>query len=136
MNKWASGFSVGILSGILFCGIALFFQSAIQDFVRSKRFIKGTIATFPVSKDMKYGDINDPVLFIEGTGHGYSVRISRTSDPGDYFHEFPIDFYPLGADIRREIQDCKVVWTDAGVEIATPYGHKIFFPKKSFLGGR
>jgi len=38
--------------------------------------------------------------------------------------------------VKVLLEQCKVVWEEDGVWFIEPIGHKLFFPKKSFMGGR
>lgn len=69
-----------------------------------------------------------------GWPHRYQLFIGRGMEIeyGHYLdHSFPED-----GDINDYIKNSKVAWNQEGVEFIEADGHRVFIPKKAFIGGR
>src|SRR4030095_228172 len=63
----------------------------------------------------------------------YIILISRKGDK-EYGHVISyIDPAPVSED---EIQKTRVIWSNGGIEVTFPLGHKLYIPKERFTGGR
>lgn len=63
----------------------------------------------------------------------YIIMISRKGDK-DYGHVINyIDPDPVS---EEEIQKTRVIWSNDGIEVTFPAGHKLYIPKERFTGGR
>jgi len=63
----------------------------------------------------------------------YIIMISRKRDK-EYGHVISyIDPTPVSED---EIQKTRVIWSNEGIEVTFPLGHKLYIPKERFTGGR
>lgn len=63
----------------------------------------------------------------------YIILISRKGDM-EYGHVINyIDPLPVSED---EIKKTRVIWSNEGIEITFPMGHKLYIPKDKFIGGR
>lgn len=54
----------------------------------------------------------------------------------EYGHYVRISFPVRSAEMETHIKASKVEWTAEGVQLEPPSGHRIFVPKKMFIGGR
>lgn len=74
--------------------------------------------------------------FLGGPSPRHGVFIGHDNSYGHWFdctfHAGSLDKDEIDAYIRRAI----VEWTEQGVSIKQESGHVIFFPKKTFTGGR
>jgi hypothetical protein len=70
-----------------------------------------------------------------GTHRNYSIHISRSKEIS-YGHYKAYSFGLSSSEATKYLQNCNVNWTNDGVTFLEPTGHKMFFPKKSFIGGR
>jgi len=63
----------------------------------------------------------------------YILMVSRKEDK-DYGHVLNyID--PHSVD-EKEIEKTRVIWSNEGIEVTFPAGHKLYIPKDKFIGGR
>lgn len=65
----------------------------------------------------------------------YFIYVGKESDAVTYGHIKNYSF-EYNTDIQSYLNDCKVNWSQDGVTLKEPGGHKVFIPKKSFIGGR
>lgn len=72
-------------------------------------------------------------------GGSKPVHVINIGWDADYVHWFDCTFHAGTLDedeIDAYIRRSTVEWTEAGVSIKQESGHVIFFPKKTFIGGR
>jgi hypothetical protein len=63
----------------------------------------------------------------------YIIMVSRKNDE-NYGHVLNyIDPSPISED---EIKKTRVIWSNEGIEVTFPAGHKLYIPKEKFIGGR
>ena len=63
----------------------------------------------------------------------YIMMVSRKEDK-EYGHVLNyIDPSPLS---EEEIVKTRVIWSNEGIEVTFPAGHKLYIPKDTFIGGR
>ncbi len=63
----------------------------------------------------------------------YILMVSRKEDK-DYGHVLNyIDPSPIS---EHEIEKTRVIWSNEGIEVTFPAGHKLYIPKEKFIGGR
>jgi hypothetical protein len=66
----------------------------------------------------------------------YYVFIGPGTGFPSYGHVVEHDFFPGQKDRDTYIRNCTVTWTIDGVTLEQESGHRLFIPKKSFIGGR
>ncbi|HEY9645015.1 MAG TPA: hypothetical protein V6C88_01525, partial [Chroococcidiopsis sp.] len=68
-------------------------------------------------------------------GDRYGILVG--SDPSNrYGHWLDFTFYPFPDSLRDHLKATTVEWTEAGVTLEPPSGHRLFIPKALFIGGR
>ncbi len=91
-----------------------------------------------VEQSNRKRDFLDIINF--GTYKHYEVFISKQSVKPEldymYGHYKEYGFKVDTDEILAYLEHCEVIWKKEGVWFVEPSGHKIFFPKKSFIGGR
>ncbi len=71
------------------------------------------------------------------SGNHFYLFIGRGKDAPAYGHQMPFEFYKdYSETIQNHIYRSAVQWNENGVEFESASGHRIFFPKKMFIGGR
>jgi hypothetical protein len=75
---------------------------------------------------------NERGLFWSTTTH--EARIVRGTDASGYGHYVDLDLSFL--EDSSSIAKSTVTWSDDGVTLAVVSGHRFFFPKRAFIGGR
>jgi hypothetical protein len=66
-------------------------------------------------------------------GNDYIILISRKGDD-NYGHVINyIEPKPLNEEF---IKKTRVIWSNEGIEMTFPAGHKLYIPKERFIGGR
>ena len=63
----------------------------------------------------------------------YILMVSRKEDK-DYGHVLNY-IYPSPIS-ENEIEKTRVIWSNEGIEVTFPAGHKLYIPKEKFIGGR
>jgi len=71
-----------------------------------------------------------------GTERRYYLFIGRAEGEPSHGHAIDYSFHPGGTDLAAHIQASKVEWSDDGVTFVEASGHRLFVPKKMFIGGR
>jgi hypothetical protein len=67
----------------------------------------------------------------------YSVVVARSGlAPPDYGHILDYSFHPGGNDTEAHIRKSTAEWGPDGVSFVEDSGHRLFIPKKMFIGGR
>jgi len=74
-------------------------------------------------------------LFMLSTDWNYDIYVGRESPPS-YGHWIKYPFAEDEDKISAKLSQATVEWTDDGVTLELATGHRIFVPKKSFIGGR
>ena len=69
------------------------------------------------------------------TDRNYAIYVGRESSPS-YGHWMKYPFTEDSDTISAKLSQATVEWTDDGVTLELATGHRIFVPKKSFIGGR
>jgi hypothetical protein len=65
------------------------------------------------------------------------IYVGRDTGSPGYGHYCDFSFYNYeSGDIDSCIRQSKVEWSKDGVTLESTSGHKLFIPKKSFIGGR
>ena len=63
--------------------------------------------------------------------------IGRGKEAPAYGHSMPFKFYKdYSEELEKHIHQSTVQWNEEGVSFESASGHKLFFPKKMFMGGR
>lgn len=71
------------------------------------------------------------------SGDRLYIFVGRGKEAPDYGHEFPFRFYKdYSEDLNQHISRSMVQWNGEGVIFESGSGHKLFIPKKMFIGGR
>ena len=65
----------------------------------------------------------------------YSIYVGRDAGTPSYGHEMPFAFHGFET-VEEQVAKCEVVWTDEGVALTSPSGHRLEIPKRMFIGGR
>jgi hypothetical protein len=68
------------------------------------------------------------------------LYVGRDSDPSGYGHRVSFDLHagmvdpaaPMAVYVKR----ITVTWSDAGVSVEEPSGHRLFVPRRAYAGGR
>jgi hypothetical protein len=86
---------------------------------------------------IKYGSYDPYCLSIikqsQPLSSNYIIMISRKDDK-NYGHVINyIDPAPVS---EAEVSKTLVIWSNEGIEITFPMGHKLYVPKDKFIGGR
>ena len=66
----------------------------------------------------------------------YIIYVGRDSGSPSYGHMINYSFHPHPDDMVTFLKKAESVWTADGVELQLPSGHRVFIPKKMFIGGR
>ena len=78
-------------------------------------------------------------LFFSKDRH-HKIFISKQSVKPEldmmYGHYKEYGFIGDAEDVKKNLSQCHLEWKKEGVLFIEPDGHKLFFPKSSFLGGR
>lgn len=91
--------------------------------------------------DIKYGSFDPYVLrIVEGPiqwnmfgWHRSSlIKVTRSPD-SSYGHFINID---LDISYSTDGSEAATVWSPDGVQVSYPSGHRLFIPKRAFIGGR
>jgi hypothetical protein len=69
-------------------------------------------------------------------GRNYSIYTGRDADSPSYGPWIDYSFHPSAEKIEPFLQRASVQWTDEGVTLELPSGHRLFIPEKMFTGGR
>src|SRR5688572_26533642 len=110
------------------------------------RTVGRVVHSWPQPKEIDYKSFGPYTVFVHeqtpdwrllgGRSPRHGIFVSRDGSYGHWFdctfHAGTLDEDEIDAYIRRST----VEWTDAGVSIKQESGHVIFFPKKTFIGGR
>ena len=86
---------------------------------------------------VKYGSYDSYCLNIikqsKALSSSYIILISRKGDM-NYGHVINyIDPDPVS---EKDIEKTRVIWSNEGIEMTFPLGHKLYIPKERFIGGR
>jgi hypothetical protein len=91
--------------------------------------------------EINYQSFDPYTLFVLRHEHGlfwtntsHEARIVRGTDASGYGHYVTLDLSFLQD--SSPIDKSTVTWTDEGVTLAVASGHRFFFPKHAFIGGR
>ena len=69
--------------------------------------------------------------------HRYELFVGKAADTGAaYGHRVDFSFHPGNEAIEAHIQHSRVVWDTAGVTFHEASGHRLFIPRRMFVGGR
>ena len=98
---------------------------------------------------VKYGELKYRLLVVETTRaiglfttreRHYEVFISKQSVKPEldmmYGHHKEYGFGGDNEEVKKLLNQCQVRWEKEGVWFIEPDGHKLFFPKSTFMGGR
>jgi len=70
----------------------------------------------------------------------YQIFISKQSVKPEldmmYGHYKEYGFEGNREEVEQKLEKCNVLWVQKGIWFIDDTGHKLFFPKKSFMGGR
>jgi len=66
----------------------------------------------------------------------HEFQIMRGGEPNAYGHVMALQLTSLEAEPPSALKASQVEWTLEGVAVTVPSGHRFFFPKKAFIGGR
>lgn len=67
----------------------------------------------------------------------HRLVIARAGDsPPTYGHMLDYSFHAMGADMDSHIRQSTAEWTPDGVTFVEASGHRLFVPKRLFVGGR
>lgn len=65
----------------------------------------------------------------------YFIYVGHNAGTPDHGHMIRYSFHP-SADLKKFLAAAQTQWTDQGVELQLPSGHRAFVPKAMFTGGR
>jgi len=78
-------------------------------------------------------------IFLANDRH-HEIFISKQSVKPEldmmYGHYKEYGFIGDTEEVKKHLSRCRVTWEKEGVWFIEPDGHKLFFPKSSFMGGR
>lgn len=119
----------GIVTGFLI--LVILFQ--LMGFTMSNRVIMESCQ----GDYVKYGSYDPYCLNIikqsQALSSNYIILISRKGDM-NYGHVINyIDPDPVS---EKDIEKTRVIWSNEGIEMTFPLGHKLYIPKERFIGGR
>lgn len=66
----------------------------------------------------------------------HHIYVGREKDAPDYGHYVDFSFHPGADDLESHLSKSKVEWSEEGVEFGEASGHRLFIPKRMFIGGR
>ena len=66
----------------------------------------------------------------------YFIYAGRDSGEPSHGHVFNFSFHPSPDDLLTFLRKATTHWTEQGVELELPSGHRVFIPKDMFIGGR
>ncbi len=66
----------------------------------------------------------------------YYIFIGSSTEAPEYGHYHDYSFSPGPEDIETHIKASKVEWNDDGLTFIEASGHRLYVPKKMFIGGR
>ncbi|MCC7409652.1 MAG: hypothetical protein IT442_16425 [Phycisphaeraceae bacterium] len=66
----------------------------------------------------------------------YEIYAGRDSGSPSYGHFLDYSFHAYPDDLETFLSKAQVTWTEPGVELALPSGHRLFIPMAMFAGGR
>lgn len=72
-------------------------------------------------------------LYVE---RNYFIYIGRDAGEPSYGHMVKFSFHPYPDDLKTFLSKAQTHWTDEGVELDLPSGHRLFIPVAMFTGGR
>ena len=72
-------------------------------------------------------------LYVE---RNYVIYVGRDAGTPSYGHMIKYSFHAFSDDIEQFLREAKAQWTDKGVTLELPSGHRLFIPKAMFVGGR
>ena len=96
-------------------------------------------------KDIQYQSFDPYTLsVIEGSINWNDIRLPRHyqlfigkgDEAPDYGHYIEYSFHPMSENIEKHIGRSNVEWTADGATFVENSGHRLFIPKKMFIGGR
>jgi len=68
--------------------------------------------------------------------HDYIIGITRKTEEPEYGHYKKYSVGYGSESDRQLIEQLSIIWNEDGVILIEKSGHRLFFPKKSFIGGR
>jgi hypothetical protein len=93
--------------------------------------------------EINYASFDPYTLFVLRHEHGlfwtktsHEARIVRGTDASGYGHYVDLDLDLSFLEDSAPIDKSTVTWSDEGVTLAVASGHRFFFPKRAFIGGR
>jgi len=66
----------------------------------------------------------------------YFIYVGRDPGKPSYGHWVKFSFHTFPDDLKTFLSKADAQWTDQGVELILPSGHRLFIPKDMFTGGR
>lgn len=70
-------------------------------------------------------------------GNHFYLFIGKGKEAPAYGHSMPFEFYKDHSEkIKDHIYRSLVQWNEEGVQFESASGHRLFFPKRMFIGGR
>ena len=66
----------------------------------------------------------------------YLIYVGYESGKPTHGHTVKFSFVTYPDDLKTFLSKAETRWTEDGVELILPSGHRLFIPKKMFLGGR
>ncbi len=71
-----------------------------------------------------------------GIERNYIIYVGRDSGKPSYGHMIKYSFHSGYKDLREFLNETEVNWLPEGVQLILASGHRLFIPKKMFIGGR
>ena len=72
-------------------------------------------------------------LYVE---RNYFIYVGRDSGKPSHGHMVKFSFHAFSDDLKTFLSKADAQWTDKGVELILPSGHRVFIPRDMFTGGR
>jgi len=66
----------------------------------------------------------------------YFIYVGRDEGTPSHGHMIKYSFHPYPDEVEQFLTKADVQWTAEGVMLSLPSGHRLFVPKKMFIGGR
>lgn len=104
------------------------------------------VATWPQSSKIKYDEATYYLSVIETdqdwrgfplfSTPRYAIYVGRDQGAPSYGHIIDFTFYTKGDYLPSYLKKAQVDWSNEGVNLSLPSGHKLFIPRHMFVGGR
>jgi hypothetical protein len=131
--------------GLLYSGAAGVVLGALGMVWMNSSSSGHVVARWSQPESVQYGSFEPYTLYVVEVGTtrtlfarrpAHEIRVVRGSDSDGYGHRIDLGFDFWNADVDGYIRGSKVIWTEDGVTLEMPSAHRIFIPKRAFIGGR